>query len=164
MKKKRKQKQRKHPAWKKAKAILIRSFFRSCYLIGLSLLIPFILTYTLPSKDGTGWYNVPLMLFFLSVMLITVAFFGILRKNKNLGKSFVDLGFMSLVPGVIAGFVSTLGMQKLVQGVLSLNGNGTAMTLLSLYIGRTLPKMKVLVAAYIIIGIFFYLVGTKIKK
>jgi hypothetical protein len=150
-------------AGRKAVELMYRAFFKSCYLVGLSFLIPFILTYALP-EAGEEWYKVPLIFFFLALFLVMFSFYGLLWRHKRIGKTFKSLGFMSLVPGLIAAMVATIGRQKLVQAVLAVHGGESTLAALNFYIDRTVPKIKVLVLGYIVIGLFFYWVGTKLEE
>ncbi len=154
----------KRKAKTQATDMLYRVFFKSCYLIGLSFLIPFAITYALPSESGEIWYSLPLLFFFVSLLLVLLSFYGLFWKHKHLGKTFKSIGFMSLVPGLLAAFVSTIGKQKLVSAVLSLHAGETTARILGVYIDRTTPKLKVLVFSYIVIGLFFYWIGTKLKE
>lgn len=143
--------------------VAYRAFFKSCYLIGLSFLIPFVLTYALPAEPEEISYTVPLSFFFVALFLVMLSFYGLLWRHKRLGRTFMSLGFMSLVPGLIAAFVYTIGRQRLVEGVTALQGGARSLALLDFYIDHTVPKLKVLVLAYIMLGLFFYWVGTKVE-
>ena len=65
----------------------------------------------MPIESGESRYTVPITLFFIALFLVMFSFYGLLWKHKHLGKTFKSIGFMSLVPGLLAAFVYTIGRQ-----------------------------------------------------
>ena len=141
-------------------ALLLRPVFSFLYIIGLSFIIPYLLSTQLPEELATRYSSANFLI--ISIILLLTAIIGtFIIREEELGKTFKSLGFYSLIPGILSVITALFGKDLLIN--LLTKYNKAFEPLIISYINSKITKLWFLTAAYIVLGIAFYYIGRKLK-
>lgn len=138
-------------------SIILRPILAFLYIIGLSFIIPFFISTSLPEEIAAKYNSV----FFLigSIILILISIIGTFYIKENLSKTLKSLAYYSLVPGILSILTTVFGKDFL-NNILT---SETLQPIITAYLETRVPKLWFLTIAYILLGIILYFMGEKIK-
>ena len=140
---------------------IIRYVFKFLYSFGLVFIILFLSATKAPSEFG-WWKGTPIALAGIALFLVVVGVFGVyFTCRRSWAKSFRSLGLWTLVPGVIALLISVYGANLIYLYVQKIVKLEVAKAIIDAYIEKRVPKVWILTAAYIFIGVLFYSIGVR---
>lgn len=145
-----------------ASGLVVRSIVSIIYELALASLIP--LTIVLFSPGFIIDWNFASSV--LAVLGLILVCFIILVWNKGkVHKAWVSLGLMTLLPGILALFFIYISPETLFN-IVSRNFSTFAKIepLLTEYIQHSLPKVTILMYAYVLIGCLLVWFGLHLKK
>ena len=146
------------------KNLFFLSLFRFFYILGITLLIPFIFSLALEPQNI---WQAPINLIIESSILISIGFFGLFWREQNLGKTLRFIGFATLIPAFISLFLFLFGEQLILiylKNIHHLPFEEETFSFLKFYIEKTIPKFGLLTIGYLLFGFLFYFTGRKIKR
>ncbi len=137
-----------------AKYQVIYAVARVFYVSGLTALIPLIPLILSPADLENGRYA-----FAIAVTFIFAGFFLLYWFMKK-KKAFQALGFMTLIPGMIAVVFSFMGPRRMTR---FLEKFGAASPLLEKWVETYVPKAWLLAGIYIIVGVIFVYISEQVR-
>lgn len=142
---------------KKIYSILLRPILAFFYIVGLSFIIPFFLSTSLPEEIAVKYNSI----FFLigSIILISISIIGTLFIKETLSKTLKSLAYYSLIPGLLSILTTIFGKDFLTK----IFNSKTLEPIITAYLNARIPKLWFLAVAYISLGIILYFIGEKIK-
>ena len=143
-----------HRAKKVAAHVFIRWVFGTMYVIGLSLLLPFLYFLDVRGKTSPSLLTV-------SLVCILVSFIGFAHYTKTMGNALRALGKITLVPGVIAVFLSYVSRSAVIE-IIHPRIAAEALLYVAQFFEHSVPKVHALAFFYILLGGMLYLLGRKV--
>ena len=123
------------------------------YITGLTLLIPLV-----PVVFSPGLIEAQYA-FGTAVLLVIASFFTIYFATKSKKKAFYNLGFMTLIPGLLAVLFAYIRARRL--GIF-LGFFQELSPYIQEWINHSVPKSWLLSGIYIIIGVFFIWISEEV--
>ena len=140
-------------------SLILKPVLAFLFVLGLSFIIPVILSASLPEDITSLYASVSFLI--VSVILIIISVAGTLYISKDIAHMFRNLGLYSIIPGVIAMITTVFGREVLVV-FFSVNSE-TLQPIITAYLDARVPKLWILTASYLILGIVLYYIGRKLK-
>ena len=144
--------------------LVVLMIVRLAYITGLTLLIPFIFLFLLPTDGVTLWQGTPPTLLIIATVLILVSFVIMFWHKQNMSRTFKALGLMTLIPGLVALLFALFGREAIfavMQKYIFAPGVETAITL---YLNQAIPRIRILTISYMFLGLLMWLMGDKLEK
>ena len=142
-------------------SIILRPVLAFLYILGLSFIIPYLLSSQLPEEIAVKYSST----FFLtgSIILIVISIIiTFIIKKEDLGSTLKSLGYYSLVPGILSILTAIFGKELLIN-FLTKYATTALQPVITTYINSKITKLWFLTIAYILLGIILYLIGRKLK-
>ncbi|MBI4151039.1 hypothetical protein HY492_02855 [Candidatus Woesearchaeota archaeon] len=122
------------------------------YVIGLTLLFPFLYFLALPGNTSPKILTI-------AVVLILGSFMGYIMQKGTLARALRALSKVTLIPGFIGVLFSLFGKTAFLTII-----SPEAITLLTVYVDQAVPKVQALTIAYILLGLFLWYIANKLEK
>ncbi len=126
------------------------------YVIGLTLLFPFLYFLTLPGSTSPKILTI-------AVVLILGSFMGYVAQKGTLARALRALSKVTLIPGLIGILFSLFGKTAFLTIIGSVVTQ-EATNLLTVYIDQAVPKVQALTIVYILLGLFLWYIANKLEK
>ena len=138
----------------------LHAFSHASYFSGISLLIPSL--NTAMETQTFPWESIP-KLFWIALGLIVIGVFCMFWAEKKISRLLVKLGWMMVVPGMLAllfSFASSDGFFNF--GRQSVTGFSVVEPVVQFLVDHQVPKTVNLGAIYVFFGLIFVWVGNKL--
>lgn len=145
-----------------AKSFILRWLFKTIYFLGLTFLLPFLLTKNIPTQIGMLRAGPPL-LFTLAILFIFVGFLGIFYTRKEVPKTLSNIGWITIFPGLLGVVVSILGKDfviKIIEHYLNIE---LIRTIIIGTLDKASSQVWILTASYLVIGVGLIVWSRKIR-
>ncbi len=129
---------------------------RVFYIAGLTALIPLTPMLLSPEQLIAAKYAFGFALGFIFLGFLFVYWFSESKKS-----AFSALGYMTLIPGLLAVIFSFMGPRRMANFLRLL---GEASPFLEKWVESYVPKAWLLAGVYIIVGVFFIWVSEKVRR
>jgi hypothetical protein len=135
---------------------VVKVFAQVFYFAGLTALIPLVPLLFSPDQLVGAKYAFGFALGFIFVSFVLVYWFS---ESKRI--AFASLGYMTLVPGLLAVVFSFMGPRRMAE---FLRRFGEASPYLENWIESYVPNAWLLAGIYIIVGVGFIWISQKVRK
>src|SRR3989338_4466458 len=78
------------------------------YLVGISIIIPSVIKYSVPNNIVFRSLPQPLLIT-VAIICVAIGFIGVYFRKGDLQKSFKTLGFLTIVPAMISAYLLIFG-------------------------------------------------------
>lgn len=130
--------------------------FGTIYFLGLTFLLPFLLTKNIPTEIG-ALQSGPPILFAIAIFLVFIGFLGMFYAKHDIPETLSTLGRITLMPGLIGIIISLTGKEFVINLIEKWFNLGPVNVIVTNTLDRASSQVWILTLSYIIIGIgLFY--------
>ena len=143
-----------------AKNLVLQWIFGTLYFFGLTFLLAFLLTKSIPAQLGM-FKSAHQVLLVVSISMVIIGLFGMLYSKHDFTKTLSALGRATLVPGLLGVIISITGKDIVIKMVERSINIKPIKELLILSLDKASSQVWMLTLSYIVIGISLYIVSKK---
>lgn len=143
--------------------LILKPVFAFLYILGLSFIIPFLLSIKLPEEIVMEYsrYFFNFNYIYVAIILIAISVIGTYYLKMDLGKTCRSLAYYSLVPVFLSLITSIFGKELFISFLPEYTKE--LEPIIMGYINSKIPKLWILTISYVVLGIVLYFIGRKLR-
>ena len=145
-----------------AKRLVLQWIFGTIYFLGLTFLLPFLLTRNIPTEIG-ALHSGPTILFTVAIFLVLIGFIGMFYAKHDIPNTLSTLGRVTLMPGLIGVVVSLTGKDFVVQIIERWLNIDPIRSIIMSTLDRASSQVWILTVSYIVVGVALFIWSKKMR-